>query len=157
MTGVQTCALPISLQAALANQQTQFGVGSLNANLANQVSLQNANLGTQAAMQNAQLGTQTSWQNANNALQASMANQQAGLQGNQQNIAAYGMMGNMAQGLGAIGNYNAGWQQQGLENAGKIAGMTQDLWNTGYGNWQTAQQKGVDNSRLQGTAPGGAT
>lgn len=115
-----------ALQAALANQQTQFGVGSLNANLANQVNLQNANLGTQAAMQNAQLGTQTSWQNAANALQASIANQQAGLQANQQNIAAYGAMGNMAGGLGAIGNNQATWQQQQFTNLGAMG----NTWGT---------------------------
>jgi len=116
-----------ALQAALANQQTQFGVGSLNANLANQVALQNASLGTQASLQNAQLGTQTSWQNANNALQASMANQQAGLQGNAQNIAAYGAMGNMASGLGSIGQYNANFNQQYLGNLGQLYNTTQGL------------------------------
>ncbi len=121
-----------ALQAALANQQTQFGVGSLNANLANQVGLQNAQLGTNVSMQNAQLGTQANLQNAQlgtqvnlansqYGLQAAMANQQAGLQGNQQNIGAYNAMGNMAQGLGSIGNSNANWTQQQFGNAKQLA------------------------------------
>lgn len=121
-----------ALQAALANQQTQFGVGSLNANLANQVGLQNAQLGTQVSMNNAQLGTQANLQNAQlgtqvnlansqYGLQAAMANQQAGLQGNAQNIGAYSAMGNMAQGLGSIGNSNANWTQQQFGNAIQLA------------------------------------
>lgn len=119
-----------ALQAALANQQTQFGVGSLNANLANQTNLQNANLGTQAAMQNAQLGTQTNLANSQYGLNAAMANQQAGLQGNQQNIAAYGAMGNMATGLGSIGTNIANYNQQQLGNWGAMgntyqSGMTE--------------------------------
>lgn len=94
-----------ALQAALANQQTQFGVGSFNAGAQNQASLTNAQLGTSANLAN-----------ANNALQASMANQQAGLAGAQLGLGAYNAMGNMAQGLGYLGNQNAGWQQQTLGN-----------------------------------------
>lgn len=104
----------LAQQAALANQQTQFGVGSLNANLLNQTNLQNASLGTQANLANQAA-----------ALQASLANQQAGLQGNQQNIAAYGAMGNMASGLGSIGNYNAAYDQQQFTNYGAMGNTWQ--------------------------------
>lgn len=116
-----------ALQAALANQQTQFGVGSLNANLANQVALQNASLGTQASLTNAQLGTQTSLANAQNALQAGMANQQAGLAGAGLNLNAWNSMGNMAQGLGSIGNQQAAWQQQQFGNAANIGQWMQSI------------------------------
>lgn len=141
-----------ALQAALANQQTQFGVGSLNANLANQVGLQNASLGTQAsltnaqlgtqaALQNAQLGTQTNLANAQNALQAGMANQQAGLQGNQQNIAAYGAMGNMAGGLGAIGGNRAAWDQQRLTNLAQGAETQMNNEQQWYDSYQKTADK----------------
>lgn len=146
-----------ALQAALANQQTQFGVGSLNANLANQaalqnaqlgtqVSLQNANLGTQAAMQNAQLGTQVNLANSQAALQAAMANQQAGLAGANLNLNAYGLQGNMAQGLGSIGNQQAAWQQQQFNNLVGIGQGVQGLGQQGadaYQQWaQNLQNKG---------------
>lgn len=146
-----------ALQAALANQQTQFGVGSLNANLAQQAALQNAQLGTQASLQNAQLGTQTNLANAQNALQAGMANQQAGLQGNQQNIGAYNAMGNMAQGLGALGNSQANWQQQQFGNAANIAQWTNQMGQNYWNNQFLGQQGVYNNSQmpttgLQGTA-----
>lgn len=148
-----------ALRAALANQQTQFGVGSLNANLANQaalqnaqlgtqVSMQNANLGTQAAMQNAQLGTQTNLANAQNALNASLANQQAGIAGANLNLGAYNAQGNMAQGLGALGNQQAGYQQNMLNNYNTAANASmtagQNLWNNNY----QGQQNVANNSRL---------
>ena len=153
-----------ALRAALANQQTQFGVGSLNANLANQValqnaalgtqaSLQNANLGTQAAMQNAQLGTQTNWQNAANALNASLANQQAGIAGANLNLGAYNAQGNMAQGLGAIGNQQANYNQQMLGNYANAANLSmgagQNLWN----NYYQGQQNAYNASNIPPTAP----
>jgi hypothetical protein len=116
-----------ALEAALANQQTQFGVGSLNANLANQTNLQNASLGTQAALQNAQLGTNVNLANSQYGLQSQMANQQAGLQGNQQNIAAYGAMGNMATGLGSIGTNIANFNQQQFGNLGAMG----NTWQSG--------------------------
>jgi hypothetical protein len=142
-----------ALQAALANQQTQFGVGSLNANLANQVGLQNAQLGTQASLQNAQLGTQTNLANAQNALQAGMANQQAGLQGNQQNIGAYNAMGNMGQGLGAIGNQNAAWQQSQFGNFANIANWTQQLNQSAYDRDAAFNQGVIGGSRMPGQPP----
>jgi len=116
-----------ALEAALANQQTQFGVGSLNANLANQTNLQNASLGTQAALQNAQLGTNVNLANSQYGLSAALANQQAGLQGNQQNIAAYGAMGNMATGLGTIGTNIANFNQQQFGNLGAMG----NTWQSG--------------------------
>ncbi len=116
-----------ALEAALANQQTQFGVGSLNANLANQTNLQNASLGTQAALQNAQLGTNVNLANSQYGLSAALANQQAGLQGNQQNIAAYGAMGNMATGLGSIGTNIANFNQQQFGNLGAMG----NTWQSG--------------------------
>lgn len=153
-----------ALQAALANQQTQFGVGSLNANLANQTNLQNAQLGTQVSMNNAQLGTQAALQNAQlgtqvnlansqYGLQAAMANQQAGLQGNQQNIGAYNTMGNMAQGLGALGNSNANWTQQQFGNAKQLADWSMQQ-GQGYLDRNTAGNKAIyDASNMSAGAP----
>lgn len=153
-----------ALQAALANQQTQFGVGSLNANLANQVALQNAQLGTNVSMNNAQLGTQANLQNAQlgtqvnlansqYGLQAAMANQQAGLQGNQQNIGAYNAMGNMAQGLGSIGNSNANWTQQQFGNAKQLADWSMQQ-GQGYLDRNTAGNRAIyDASNMSAGAP----
>jgi hypothetical protein len=143
-----------ALEAALANQQTQFGVGSLNANLANQTNLQNASLGTQAALQNAQLGTNVNLANSQYGLQSQMANQQAGLQGNQQNIGAFNAMGNMAQGLGAIGNANWAQQMDMFGNlkgtAGSMMGLGQDFYNRYAAN----NRMGTGAANLSG-APGG--
>lgn len=104
-----------------------------NAQLGTQASLTNAQLGTQAAMQNASLGTQASLANAQNALQAGMANQAAGLSANQQNLGAYGMMGNMATGLGNLG---ATQSQIGLNNIGAMGNLAQS--------WQALGQSGLD-------------
>jgi len=144
-----------ALEAALANQQTQFGVGSLNANLANQTNLQNASLGTQAALQNAQLGTNVNLANSQYGLNAALANQQAGLQGNQQNIAAYGAMGNMATGLGSIGTNIGNFNQQQLGNMAQIYNTTQGLQQS----WMDQQQKNAINQygapyKTAGTVPG---
>jgi hypothetical protein len=108
----------------------------LNANLLNQTNLQNASLGTQASLANAQLGTQTNLANAQNALNASLANQQAGLQGNQQNIAAYGAMGNMATGLGSIGTNVANYNQQQLGNWGAMG----NTWQSGMNDAEKQRQ-----------------
>jgi hypothetical protein len=139
----------------LANQQTQFGVGSLNANLANQTNLQNASLGTQAALQNAQLGTNVNLANSQYGLSAALANQQAGLQGNQQNIAAYGAMGNMATGLGSIGTNIGNFNQQQLGNMAQIYNTTQGLQQS----WMDQQQKNAINQyqtpyKAAGAVPG---
>ena len=144
-----------ALEAALANQQTQFGVGSLNANLANQTNLQNASLGTQAALQNAQLGTNVNLANSQYGLSAALANQQAGLQGNQQNIAAYGAMGNMATGLGSIGTNIGNFNQQQLGNMAQIYNTTQGLQQS----WMDQQQKNAINQyqapyKAAGAVPG---
>ena len=104
-----------------------------NAQLGTQASLQNAQLGTQASLTNAQLGTQASLANAQNALQAGMANQAAGLSANQQNLGAYGMMGNMATGLGNLG---ATQSQIGLNNIGAMGNLAQS--------WQSLGQSGLD-------------
>ena len=164
MLGVQSQEAQQMLQASLANQQTQFGVGSLNANLANQTNLQNAQLGTQVSMNNAQLGTQAALQNAQlgtqvnlansqYGLQAAMANQQAGLQGNQQNIGAYNAMGNMAQGLGSIGNSNANWMQQQYGNAKQLADWSMQQ-GQGYLDRNTAGNKAIyDASNMSAGAP----
>lgn len=130
--GVGSLNANLANQVALQNaqlgtnvnmQNAQLGTQAnlQNAQLGTQVSMNNAQLGTQAALQNAQLGTQVNLANSQYGLQAAMANQQAGLQGNQQNIGAYNTMGNMAQGLGSIGNSNANWTQQQFGNAKQLA------------------------------------
>jgi len=93
--GAQNTAYNNYAQQQLMAQQANQGMdwNAVNLNTANQ---------QQANIQNAQL-----------AQQASLANQQAGLQANQQNIGAYGAMGNMAQGLGGLG---ATQSQIGLNN-----------------------------------------
>jgi hypothetical protein len=151
-----------ALEAALANQQTQFGVGSLNANLANQVALQNASLGTQASLTNAQLGTQANLANQRAALEAAMANQSAGLQGNQQNIAAYGAMGNMASGLGSIGSLNSAADQQKIQNLGAIRNTQEQqakdyysgLQKTGTATWGAPINAGPNAGKVVGPMTG---
>lgn len=159
-----------SLNANLANQ-----VALQNAALGTQASLQNADLGTQAAMQNAQLGTQTSWQNASNALQASLqnaqlgtqtnwqnaanalnaslANQQAGIAGANLNLGAYNAQGNMAQGLGAIGNYQAGNQQDMFNNYVQAGLYSMNAGNAGFEAARKTAEAGYNASNIAPTAP----
>ena len=131
----QTALQNAQLATQTANQNASLGTqASLqNAQLGTQASLTNAQLGTQAAMQNASLGTQASLANAQNALQAGMANQAAGLSANQQNLGAYGMMGNMATGLGNLG---ATQSQIGLNNIGAQGNLASS--------WQALGQSTTD-------------
>ena len=105
-------------QAAM-NAASQFGAAAQNQAYNNYVAQQ---LAAQQANQSMDWNTvnlntmnqqQANIQNAQLAQQAALANQQAGLQANQQNIGAYGAMGNMAQGLGGLGAMQS---QIGLNN-----------------------------------------
>mgnify|MGYP003337327041 CR=1 FL=1 len=182
MTGVQTCALPIlGLTEAQANQAainaaSQFGAAAQNQAynnfVAQQLAAQQANQGMDwnTVNLNTMNQQQANIQNAQLAQQAALANQQAGLQANQQNIGAYGAMGNMAQGLGAlgstIGNYNAnlanmwgqagstlqglgqGWYNQQQQNAANIYGGPTTLANQGI---NTLGGMGGGQSGVQGS------
>ena len=109
--------------ANLTYEQQQIAAQQMNQGADLQTALQNAQLATGVSQSNASLGTQAALANASNALQASMANQSAGLQANQQGIAAYGAMGNMAQGLGNLGL--GAWQgQQNIAGLYGAAGNT---------------------------------
>ena len=153
------------LQAQQANQQMDFGVGQLNT--------QNQQAANLANQQYGQGGFQSQQLNQQAALQAAIQNQQAGLQANQQNIGAYSQMGNMGQGLGAlgtqIGNYNSNlvgmygnaggtlqglgqsWYNQKYNNAGNIFGGPTALGNQGMGvlGGMGGGQQGIVNQATQ--------
>ena len=109
--------LSAAQQTALANQQAGmtaqqlnqlYGQGGFQTQAANQAAQNQAYNNYVAQMLAAQQGNQqvdynTLLQNAQLAQQAATANQQAGLQANQQNLGAWGQIGNMAQGLGGLG------------------------------------------------------
>jgi len=86
-----------------------------------------------------------------------MANQQAGLQGNQQNIGAYNAMGNMAQGLGALGNSQWGQQMDMFGNLVKLGNASmflgQGLWDKQWrGNKNVAAGSQMPTTGLQGAS-----
>jgi len=143
------------------NASSQFNAQSQNTANNNYVQqqltaqLQNQGMDFNTAQQNAAMLMQSRTANQQAALQASMANQSAGLQANQQSIGALGQVGNMGQGLGAlgtaVGGYNANlanmygqaggtlqglgqnWYNQQTQNAGSIWGGPTALGNQGMG------------------------
>ena len=108
------------LTAAQQNMIAQNAAAQFNAAAQNQASLTNAQLGTNVNLANSQNALAALQSNQQAALNAALANQNAGLQGANLGLNAYNSMGNMAQGLGAlgtnIGNYNLNLtnQQMGL-------------------------------------------
>ena len=139
--------LSAAQQTALANQQAgmtaqqlnqlygQGGFQSQAANMAAQNAAYNNYVAQQLAAQqsNQQVDYNTAMQNAQLAQQAALANQQAGLQANQQNIGAYGAMGNMAGGLGSlgatVGNYNANLANMWGQAGSTLQGLGQNYFN----------------------------
>ena len=140
MTGVQTCALPISQlqqQANLANQGLLGQYGLQQGQFGQQAAMQNAQLAQQAALANQQMGYNTGLQNlqarlatqqlgAGQNLQSQLANQQALMQAQQaaeqsrQFGAGYGMQGVQQQlaaagQLGNLGQGQFGTQMQGIQ------------------------------------------
>lgn len=114
-------------QANLANQQMQYNVGALNAQNQQQSNIANMQAALQASMANQQTNYQTGAANQQAALQAALANQQAGLQGAQLNLGAYNAQGNMAAGLGNIGQLIQGYNQNQFQNWGQAGGTWQDI------------------------------
>lgn len=121
--------------ANLTYEQQRLAAQQMNQGVDMQTALQNAQLATGVSQSNASLGTQASLANAANALQAGIANQQAGLQANQQGIAAYGAMGNMAQGLGNLGL--GAWQGQ--QNVAGLYGAAANTAINAGNQWSTNQ------------------
>lgn len=125
--GAKQSNLSAAMQAILANQQAGmtaqqlnqlYGQGGFQAQAANMAAQNLANNNYVQQMLTAQgmnqgMDWNTASQNAQMQMQAALANQQAGLQANQQNLGAYGAIGNMAQGLGGLG---ATQSQIGLNN-----------------------------------------
>ena len=110
-----------------------FGVGQLNTQNQQQANMANQLYGvggynSQAANQQA-------------ALQAAIQNQQAGLQANQQNIGAYGQIGNMGQGLGALGTQIGNYGQNLANMWGQAGGTLQGLGT----NWYNQQTQNAGN------------
>jgi hypothetical protein len=130
--GVDAAQAGLIMQGALANQQTAYNTGALNAQLGTNVSLQNAQLGTQAniatmqgqnqiALGNAANQTQISGLNAQLGAQVGIANQSADLTANQQGIGA--LIGAMGAGSGMLqsGGAQTDWTNNQVTNLGKIA------------------------------------
>jgi len=150
--------LSAAQQTALANQQAGmtaqqlnqlYGQGGFQTQAANQAAqnqaynnyvqqqlqaqLQNQGMDFNTAQQNAAMLMQQRTANQQAALQAALANQQAGLQANQQNIGALSQIGNMGQGLGAlgtqIGNYGQNLSNMWGQAGGTLQGLGQNWYN----------------------------
>jgi hypothetical protein len=91
------------LTAAQQNQVAQNAASQFNAQSQNQAYNNYVQQQLAAQQSNQQMDWNTAQLNAQLAQQAQISNQSAGLQANQQNLGAWGSMGNMAQGLGGLG------------------------------------------------------
>jgi hypothetical protein len=140
--------------AALQNTAAQNAAAQFGAQAGNVAELQNAQMQTQASLQNAaaanaaaQFGAaaqnQASFQNQQLAMQAALANQSAGLQAQNQQLAAAGQLGNLANlGFGAFGTMNQAIGQQGaLERASQQAII--DAANQQYGGFTGSPQQAL--------------
>jgi len=132
---------------AAVNAASQFGAAAQNQAYNNYVSQQLAAQQSNQGMDwntvnlNTSNQQQANIQNAQLAQQAALANQQAGLQANQQNIGAYSQMGNMGQGLGALGTQIGNYGQNLSNMWGQAGGTLQGLGT----NWYNQQSQNAGN------------
>lgn len=129
------------VQAQLDAAKTNYG-GQLTAEQQNQIATNAAsqyNASNQQQVNLTNAGAANAAENAyvQNQLAASQGNQQAGLTANSQNAAAAGQLGNIAQGIGALGTAQNAAQIANLGAQGQVAQAEQNLGQS-YADTQSA-------------------